>query len=61
MAFPRLFPNRNPSDRAAAHRAMARAALFSDSSAAARLKRYNHHIAKARRLTAVDNGQEVPA
>jgi len=59
MAFSRLFPTRSPSTRAAAHRAMARAALFSDSSAAVRLKRYNHHIDKAHRLEAVSNGQEV--
>lgn len=43
-------PFRSPLARAAAHRAMARAALFSDSSAAVRLKRYNHHMSKARRL-----------
>ncbi|MDN3523524.1 hypothetical protein [Halomonas ramblicola] len=48
MAKLRLFPSRNPSARAAAHRAMARAALFSDSSASTRLRRYNHHINKAR-------------
>jgi len=52
MATFRLFPTRNPSARAAAHRAMARAALFSDSSAATRLKRYNHHMSKARTLEA---------
>lgn len=54
-----LFPTRNPSARASAHRAMARAALLSDSSANTRLKRYNHHMTKARRLEAVANGQEV--
>lgn len=49
----RLFPTLNPSkSRAAAHRAMAKAALFSDSSAAVRLKRYNSHIEKARLLEA---------
>ena len=47
-----LFPTRNPSARAAAHRAMARAALFADSSASTRLKRYNHHMTKARHLEA---------
>ncbi|WP_179208864.1 hypothetical protein [Salinicola salarius] len=46
----RLFPTRIASARAAAHRAMAKAALFSNSSAAVRLKRYNHHIEKARFL-----------
>ena len=48
----KLFPTRNPSARAAAHRAMAKSALFSDSSAAVRLKRYNSHIEKARALEA---------
>lgn len=48
----KLFPTRKPSARAAAHRAMAKAALFSDSSAAVRLKRYNSHIEKARALEA---------
>lgn len=41
---------RNLSSRAAAHRAMAKAALFADSSASTRLKRYNHHIEKAQQL-----------
>lgn len=50
MAPFRLFPTRNPSARAAAHRAMARSALFADSSASTRLKRYNSHMAKARVL-----------
>jgi len=40
------------SSRAAAHRAMAKAALFADSSTRTRLKRYNQHIDKARRLKA---------
>lgn len=59
MAKLRLFPTRNPSARAAAHRAMAQAALFSDSSASTRLKRYNHHIDKARHLEAAVSGLEV--
>jgi len=50
---------RNPSARAAAHRAMARAALFADSSAAVRIKRYNYHAQKARDLDALAVGQEV--
>ncbi|MEQ5803311.1 hypothetical protein [Halomonas sp. H10-9-1] len=50
MAKLRLFPTRDASARAAAHRAMARAALFSDSSTRTRLKRYNHHTEKARAL-----------
>lgn len=41
---------RSLSGRAAAHRAMAKAALFADSSASTRLKRYNHHIEKAQQL-----------
>lgn len=48
----KLFPTRNLSARAAAHRAMAKSALFADSSAAVRLKRYNHQIEKARALEA---------
>lgn len=44
----RLYPTLSASARAAAHRAMARSALFSDSSASVRLKRYNHHMEKAR-------------
>lgn len=38
--------------RAAAHRAMAKAALFADSSVRTRLKRYNSHIEKAQQLEA---------
>ncbi|MGP9549784.1 hypothetical protein [Halomonas sp. AOP42-D1-22] len=52
MAKLRLFPTRNPAEKAAAHRAMAKAALFADSSAKTRLKRYNHHTEKARALEA---------
>lgn len=48
----KLLPTRSLSARAAAHRAMARSALFADSSAAVRLKRYNAHIEKARALEA---------
>lgn len=55
MASIRLIPTRTPSARAAYHRACARAALFADSSTSVRLKRYNAHMAKARRL----EGQEV--
>ena len=43
---------RSLSSRAAAHRAMAKSALFADSSASTRLKRYNHHIEKAEQLEA---------
>ena|SRR5690554_5227573 len=50
--LPMRFLTRNPSERAAAHRAMARAALFSDSSTRTRLKRYNHHMSKARAFDA---------
>lgn len=48
-------PALNPSalrDRAAAHRAMAIAALRADSSLSVRLKRYNHHMAICRDLEA---------
>ena len=38
--------------RAAAHRAMAKSALFSDSSASVRLRKYNAHLEKARQLEA---------
>lgn len=49
----------NPSkNRAAAHRAMAKAALFSNSSAAVRFKRYNHHMQKARTLEAASGSLE---
>ncbi len=46
-------PARNPSAlcaRASAHRAMAVAALHSDSSLSNRLRRYNHHMGIARAL-----------
>ncbi|MGO3217465.1 MAG: hypothetical protein ACTIJ4_15310 [Halomonas sp.] len=59
MAKLRLFLTPNPSKRAAAHRAMAKAALFADTSASTRLKRYNHHIEKARHLEAAVSGLEV--
>ncbi|BCB60788.1 hypothetical protein HaloA020_14890 [Halomonas sp. A020] len=45
-------PAHSASSRAAAHRAMAKAALFADSSTRTRLKRYNHHIEKAQQLEA---------
>lgn len=48
-------PARSPSTastRAAAHRAMALAALHADSSLSVRLRRYNDHMAKARALEA---------
>ncbi|MGE6780680.1 hypothetical protein ACQKFL_23875 [Vreelandella titanicae] len=59
MAKSRLFLTLTPSKRAAAHRAMAKAALFANASASVRLKRYNDHIEKACRLEAVIVGQEV--
>lgn len=55
-------PARNPSairQRAAAHRAMALAALRSDSSLSNRLHRYNAHMAKARALEAVAEHQQA--
>lgn len=48
----------NPSKiRAAAHRAMALAALHANSSLTSRLTRYNAHMAKARALEAVGGAQ----
>lgn len=48
----------NPSKiRAAAHRAMAIAALHANSSLSTRLKRYNAAMAKARALEAVGGAQ----
>lgn len=49
LSFPAI---RSFSGRAAAHRAMARAALFSDSSLRTRYQRYQHHMQKARELDA---------
>lgn len=43
--------------RAAAHRAMAIAALHADSSLSVRLNRYRHHMDRARALTAVEVAQ----
>ena len=59
MAKLRLLLTRNPRARADAHRAMARAALFSDSSARVRMRRYNEHMERARRLEAAAGAQEV--
>lgn len=61
MASFRLFPTRSAPARAAAHRAMAKAALFANSSATVRLKRYNHHMDKARRLEAAPRSEEGAA
>lgn len=48
----------NPSKlRAAAHRAMALAALHANSSLATRLARYNAHMVKARALEAAGGAQ----
>lgn len=50
---PMQFPTRKPSKaRALAHRAMAKAALFSNSSTAVRLRRYNDHMDRARAVEA---------
>lgn len=51
-------PALSASARAAAHRAMAKSALFSNSSTAVRLRRYNAHMDKARALEAAARGQE---
>jgi len=53
-------PAQNPSalqDRAAAHRAMALAALRADSSLSVRLKRYNAAMSRARALEAQGGAQ----
>lgn len=55
-------PARNPSalcERAAAHRAMAIAALRADSSLSVRLKRYNHHMAICRELESTAAEQQT--
>ena len=55
-------PARNPSalhDRAAAHRAMAIAALRADSSLSVRLKRYNRHMVICRALEAEAAQQQI--
>lgn len=55
-------PALNPSalcERAAAHRAMAMAALSNDSSLSNRLRRYNEHMAKARALEADASEQQT--
>ena len=55
----RITPARNPSinTRAAAHRAMAFAALHANSSLSVRLARYNDHMARARALEAAGGAQ----
>lgn len=51
-------PTLNPSKiRAAAHRAMALAALHADSSLRTRLTRYNQHMSKARALETIGGVQ----
>jgi hypothetical protein len=52
--MPALNPFKN---RAAAHRAMALAALHANSSLATRLSRYNNHMAKARALETAGGAQ----
>lgn len=42
--------------RAAAHKAMAFAALYANSSLATRLSRYNHHMQRARTLASSQGG-----
>lgn len=52
-----MIATRNPSalrKRAAAHRQMAMSALHADSSLSSRLRRYNHHMAIARSLQALE-------
>ena len=52
MQFSRTQNPSAPSNKAAAHRAMAMAALHANSSRSVRLKRYNHHMDQARALEA---------
>ena len=55
---PRMKHALNPfKNRAAAHRAMALAALHADSSLATRLARYNSHMSKARALESAGGAQ----
>lgn len=52
MLYPTVFPHRsNHRARAAAHRAMAIAALSSNSSLKVRYRRYNAHMRKANALS----------
>jgi hypothetical protein len=53
MQFSRTQNPSATSGKAAAHRAMAIAALHADSSLSVRLARFNNHMAKARALEAV--------
>lgn len=48
-------------ERASAHRAMAIAALHSDTSLSNRLRRYNEHMTKARALEADAERQQITA
>jgi len=66
MVHPTFFPHRsNRRARAAAHRAMAMAALTSNSSLGVRYRRYHAHMRKAEALsrtadaTALEEVQEV--
>lgn len=57
MQFSRTQNPSAPSNKAAAHRAMAMAALHANSSLSVRLKRYNHHIDQARALECLGGAQ----
>lgn len=57
MKHPHALNPAAPSIRAAAHKAMAFAALRANSSLSTRLARYNSHMAKARALEAVGGVQ----
>ena len=57
MQFSRTQDPSATSGKAAAHRAMAIAALHADSSLSVRLNRYRHHMDRARALTAVEVAQ----
>ncbi len=49
-----MYAIKTSANRAAAHRAMAMAALYADSSLAVRLRRYNHHMDIARSLESAE-------
>ncbi len=61
MQFSRTQNPSATSGKAAAHRAMAMAALHADSSVSVRLRRYNAHMAKARVLESAVLDDKYPA
>lgn len=59
--MPHILSLNPPKIRAAAHRAMAMAALHADSSVSVRLRRYNAHMAKARVLESAVLDDKYPS